>query len=218
MPVTIQSNFSTESKAFKTIEGMWLFAGGATYIQYGASTAIANTTTETSIFAGSPSTATFAQQGSANYPASTLQIPGINSIAGTYGGHKAGTMWGWNFYGSIGITGTPNIRVRATLTNSAGTVYTVADTAAVAATNFSGTQSAQIFGNYSVGTYGTSGSINGVIAIVYGGTHSGSIVSPITTVTLDTTASYTFDIKFTWGTQSSSNTFTNTFGQFGVVG
>jgi len=182
-------------------EGPALFANGAFYVQYGASSALAASTTETSILSNTSSTTVgFYTQGSAAaYPASTLGIQqGLLSL---------GTNFMATVTGIISNTSTPTLRLRWVLRNSAGTVvYSLVDTGAVTTTSTLSSSFLQFQAQWCVTATGTSGSVLGWGTVLQKAAVNNTVAP--TSVAVDTTQVYTLDCLATWGTSSASNTLT----------
>lgn len=181
--------------------GPSLFWNGAFYVQYGASAALANSTTETSLLNNTASTTVgFYTQGSAAaYPASTLALQ--------KGMLNTGTCFRILATGIISNTGTPTLRVRVVLKNSAGSIaYTLSDTGAVATTSGLASALFQFSGEWCVTSIGTSGTV-----LCWGTERQGAAFNNTdapSSVTVDTTQPYTLDLLGTWGTASAANTLT----------
>jgi hypothetical protein len=177
--------------------------------QYGAGAAIASTTTETSVL----TTTKLAPQVLGNEQlasqASSVPLPVIPGNFLTLGTKISGKIWG-----TVGNTGTPNIRFRVVLKNSAGTVvYTLTDTAATAMSTITGNMEFIYDFDAITSAVGSSGSITARCGLLYGTSAIAQvkIVGAPAAVTVDTTASYTLDVLQTWGSNSASNTLTPFF-------
>lgn len=177
---------------------------GNLLMQYGLGTALSNSTTETSLFtltALAPQIVGNMAQVPVTTTVSLPLIPG-NFLA-------LGTALRGQIYGTITNTGTPTVRARVVLKNSAGTVvYTLADTTATATTAITTTKELYIEFDAMTAAVGTSGSLIGRIALTYGTTAilNTTIKAPAAAVTVDTTQPYSLDVLFTWGAASASNT------------
>lgn len=219
MPVTIKTNpgqgqcdiIALPSQYPINGDGPPLFNNGLFYVQYGATTAYANATAETSVLANTAAkTVGFYTQGSAAaYPASTLLLPAGLLNVGTiiYGGIR----------GVVSTTSTPNLTLRWVLDAVAGTVtYVIATTGATATgSGLSGVTLTCDF-EFIVTAVGTSGTIESMMNTWTGTTFFASVAPA--SVTVDTTKAYTLDCLATWGTQSSSNTLTMQYAYCGVRG
>ena len=173
--------------------------------QYGDGTALANSTTETSIFTTTKLAPSIL--GPASATSSTVPLP---VIPGNFLG--LGEQIRGRVLGKIANTGTPTIRVRVVLKNSAGTVvYTLADSTALTMSTITGTTEFKLDFDSIVSAVGTSGSITSRLGIDYGTTATTASVflrQAPAAVTVDTTAQYTLDVLATWGAASASNTLT----------
>ncbi len=189
---------STDELAYSTQQGFKVLHTGDLYQQYGATAAIASTTTETS-YLNPASTAQYQGiSGNVLVPATTLPFFPPNSL--TVGMLFIGTV-----VGTIANIGTPTLRSRLVLKNAAGTIiYTLADTTATAMTTTSAVDFEVDF-DCMVKVTGSSGSIASRISHRYGGT---AVTPVIASVTVDTTAGYYLDVLQTWGASSASNTVT----------
>lgn len=201
-----QNDVSTEglvSRVFQNGQTVNVGDMGNLLQQYALGTALSNSVTETSVF----TLTALAPQivgNSARAGHTTLALP---VIPGGFLG--LGTALRGQIYGTITNTGTPTVRARVVLKNSAGTVvYTLADTTATATTAITGTRELYIEFDAMTAAVGTSGSILGRIALTYGTTAilNTTIKAAPAAVTVDTTQSYTLDVLFTWGTANASNT------------
>jgi len=207
------SNYpSSEGKMIRTPDGNAVFFNGAFYLQYSASTAIANTTDETSIFTGE-NPVYLGDPPQTQYPGSTRVLP--------RGCLTRGTMFGFKFYGSIANTGTPNLQLRLGLVGPypATTFNAIADTTAVAMTTTSGTVYFAIVGGFNVQADSeTAGILNGWIGYEYlaAGTKVDSPV--LNTTSFNTRQQYSLDIRATWSAASASNTLSVVYGAIEVVG
>jgi hypothetical protein len=202
---------STEGLTLKSKNGMPLFLNGAIYHQYGASTALASSTTETSLFAGA--TAFFGTR--------TVNAGGLSTgwtwpnIAGV------GSMLKLRMGGIMTDTTTPNLTVRLTVTNTAGTVSTLTTTGALALVAITGTANWFLEANIMVTAYSaTVGSFLTTGRFDYGQTTllTTGLNLPSTTLgSLDTTNPFTFDCLATWGTSSASNSITTQFATLDIL-
>jgi hypothetical protein len=212
-----------DDKMQSTINSVSLFPTGQFYVQYGASTAIATSTVETSLL---NNTSTTVSNFGTNFPndTSTLTLVGSQNPLNSVGTLTLGTYFRGRVIASVNNTSTPTLRIRTVLKNSAGTiVYTLADSGAQTMTAItSGPRTLEYTFESIVSSVGTTGTMvswcqytydtNVTVRQSVGGT--GVVASQ----TVDTTATYTLDILATWGTSSSSNTITTLLAHVGVVG
>lgn len=203
MPVTLVPYKATEAKSPSTMNGWMLLPNGVFYDQYGATTAIANTTTATSLFNDSSTTAV--DLGIA--PCDSSLLIRANTLT-------KGTLIRGILRGSIANTGTPDLTVTAGLTTTAGVYTALATTGAITMTTISASFFEVRF-EFMVAAVGTSGSIVGTINRTYATTVSNSVP---TAATVDTTVDYTIAAQLTWSAASSSNTATITYATVEVVG
>lgn len=202
MPVTQIPYRATEGKSPITTNKLMLLPNGIFYDQYGATTAIANTTTATSLFNNSSTTVV-----DLGVPgrASSLVIPG-NSLT-------KGTIIKGTIRGSIANTGTPDLTVTAGYTPTGGNYTVLATTGAVTMSNISASFFEAVF-EFMVADVGTTGSIVGTINQTSAAVVTNSVP---TAATVDTTAEITIGAKLTWGTASASNTCTVTYARVEIV-
>lgn len=202
---------STEGLTNKSKNGMPLFLNGALYHQYGASTALASSTTETSLFTGA--TAFFGTR--------TVNAGGLTNGWNWPNLAGAGSMLRLRMGGIITNTSTPNLTIRATVTNTAGTVSTLSTTGALATVAITGTANWILDLNIMVTAYSsTAGSFLTLGRFDYGQTTllTTGLNLPSTTLgSLDTTNPFTFDVLATWGTSSSSNSITTQFATLDIL-
>ena len=192
--------------------GVPLFHGGQFYVQYGASTAIANSTVETSLLNNSSTTVVgfFTQGSAAAYPGSTLTLnAGMLSL---------GTIFQGKVVGIISNTGTPTATVRLVLKNpsTGSVVYTVNTSGAVTTVSTLSNSTFEALFEWIVTATGSSGSVTGRMSVLENATRNSNIAPAA--VTVDTTQPYNIDVLFTWGTASASNTVTAKYASFGVLG
>ena len=201
MAQPLQPIRTTEDITVQTGTGLSLFIGGDIYQQYGATTAIASSVTETSVLKPTA-------QASLQQNITPTAIPNLPANSLTLGSVLSG-----NLRGSIANTGTPDLTVRVVLKNSAGTVvYALATTGATTMTTISASDF-QIQFEAAVAATGTSGSVVGWLAVRYATT---TIYVKPTAVTVDTTQAYSVDVLLTWSASSASNTATVTYGSIGI--
>lgn len=179
--------------------------GGAFYIQAAASDAYASATAETTILkpASAVSGVILPSGGQVGYSFNGLVMP-ANFL-------NVGSILRGRLLGLIGNTGTPNITVRVTLTDSAGNVTALTTTGATAMSTITGSMEFEYTFDAVVRSVGTTGKIISRCGLVYQ-TATPSAPIKITGVpaeaTVDTTESFTIDVKATWSANSSSNTIT----------
>jgi hypothetical protein len=203
------SNANSTEGVMLGLDGMDVFANGAFYVLGTPCTAIANSTTETSFFVGES-------------PVTIGQPPNQSAFGSTrYMGPaqlNQGSLFKTDFWGTIANTGTPNLTIRFGLTNVAtGTFNVLATTGAVAMTTTSGTVFFHVRGCFSIKAVGASGSIAAAIGCEYLATAT-TIMSPLTTTTIDLTQQYKLDILGTWSAASASNTMVLSCGSFELIG
>ena len=207
---------SSDGGMNKPSYGMPVFFNGAFYVLYGTPTAVGTTATETSIFTTDTSITTpiTVQAGIPPYPSnpgSTRQIPpsALNTL---------GTMFNFDFYGSVKTNGTPNLTFRLGLVNAAGTFTAIADTTATAMTSEATACFLHVGGGFSIAKVGTAGSINAFIEYDYAPTGI-TVNSPVlATTSFDLTAPYTLDIRATWSASDAANIVTINWGSIEVIG
>lgn len=196
--------------------GQKIAAGGlgVIYQQYKAGTALANSVTETSLFTLTSIAPQILGNSALSSVATSVAIPAIPA-----GFLQLGTGIKGDLYGTIATTGTPTLRVRVVLKNSAGTVvYTLADAPATTLGAITGTTELYVNFDCVTAAVGSSGSIIGRIAVTYGTTSvlNTVIKQAATAVSVDTTAGYSLDVLATWGTASASNTLNLLIGTVGI--
>jgi hypothetical protein len=194
---------SPEGYIFKSKSGVPMIITGAQYLQYGPTAALATSTTETSLLNNTATTAFGTPSWGTAGLTNDWNLP---NLAG------AGSMYRFKAGGIIANTSTPNLTIRLTVTNAAGTVSTLSTTGALATVAITGTanwfiEAMIICTAYSatVGSFLTMGRFD------YGQTTllTTGLNLPSTTLgSLDTTSYFALDAKATWGTSSSSNTMT----------
>lgn len=191
--------FSLEALQSKSKQNVIYGLSGTKYVQYGPSTAIANTTTATSILNNSSTTGI----GQLLFASGEL-IQG-QMLAVTGGG--PGNAFRFKAFGTITNTTTPNITIDFGFINSAGTYTAIATSGAVAMTAITGTGQLEIGCDGFVKSYNSS---TGVIGIA-GYLRYNSTFVPVNftlSSSMDTTANLTFESRITWGTASASNSAT----------
>jgi hypothetical protein len=173
--------------------------GGVKYSQYGPTTAIANTTTATSILNQSSTTSI----GSILFSSTEL----VQGQALTITGGGPGCLFRFKAVGTIGNTGTPNITIDFGFKNAAGTYTAIATSGAVAMTTITGTGQLEIVCDGVVKSYNSSTGVIGMSGYL----RYNSTIVPVNftlSSSMDTTANLTFESQITWGTASASNTAT----------
>jgi hypothetical protein len=187
-----------ESLQVKSIGGDIYSVPGTKYVQYGATTAIANTVTETSLFNVSSTTS----QGFLSIPANgmTFGQTVYDSIT------TAGGVYRVTVLGTLGTTGTPTLTIRLALKNSAGTYTTLSTSGAVTLTAVTSPKILKVTYDLVVNTMSATGTI------IAGGTILSDVQTfasvPTSTASLVLTAVQSLDVLLTWGTASASNTAT----------
>ena len=205
---------ATDSLTLKSKNNQPLFIPGALYHQFAPSTAYASSTTETSLFAGAVAGTSYF--GTRNVNGGTL-TSGWNypNIVGV------GSMLRLKMGGIMTSTATPNLTVRLTVTNAAGTVSTLTTTGALALVAITGTANWFLEANIMVTAYSaTVGSFLTLGRFDYGQTTllTTGLNLPSTTLgTLDTTSFFTFDALATWSANSASNSITTQFAVLDVL-
>lgn len=202
MPVTLVPYRATDGKSPITTGQLMLLPNGVFYSQYGATTAIADTTTATSLFNNSSTTVADLGLGGR---ASSLTIK-ANSL-------QKGTIIRGVLKGTISNTGTPDLTVTAGLTTTAGVYTAYATTGAVTMTTVSGVAFITEF-EFVIKEVGSSGTILGQISRTYDSTTKNVVPA---SASIDLTVDYTIDAKLTWSAASASNTCTVTYAYVEVV-
>lgn len=203
--------FSPEAIVYRTCSGMPGSIQHTPYMQYGATSAIVSSTTETTLFNNSSTTA----KGSLTFPAGYFNWNNGYDPAGLAPNSTApGKLVRVKLLGSIGNTGTPTLRIKVKLTNSAGTVTTLVDSTALTMSTIT-TGLFELNADFVVAAYSaTAGIINCGGLMMYTTATSGALLGLIlpstSTTSFDTTTSYTLDVTAQWGTSSASNTITAT--------
>lgn len=194
---------SPESLIFKSKAGVPGIISSVQYIQYAPSTAIATSTTETSLINNSATTAFGSLAIGATGLTNNWNLP---NVAG------AGALYRLKMGGIMTNTSTPNLTIRLTATNAAGTVTTLTTTGALATVAITGTANWLLEATIAVTAYSaTVGSFATMGRFDYGQTTllTTGLNLPWTSAgSLDTTSYFIFDAKATWGTSSSSNSIT----------
>ena len=182
----------------------------AFYNQYKAGTALASSTTATSIFTGATALGSLALPGDFFQESLTLPEQELGSVTAAPGGiihiHAEGTM---------GTSVTPNLTITAGL-NDAGTytAYTTSGAVATVATTAPGDWTLDVImqcrtlGPASIAQIYAGGIFryfSGANAVLEGIPLAHTITTGTTFVPADT---LTVDAQFTWGTSSASNTIT----------
>ena len=204
----VAANSNAADGVMARLDGMSVFSSGAFYVLNGGCTALANSTTETSLFTGET-------------PVTTGQPPNQSTYGSTrYIGpaqFNQGSMFNMDLYGTIANTSTPNLTLRIGFVDSASTFNVLATTGVVAMSNISGTCLLHINGGFNIISGGSSGSVNAFIGCEYGPTLI-SIFSPVTATSIDLTKIYKIDVLATWGTASVSNTMVLKYGAIELIG
>lgn len=194
---------SPEGLIFKSKSGLPGIVPMTSYLQYAPSTAIANSTTETTLFNNTSTTAF----GTLTFGAAALTNDwNLPVLAG------AGSMIRLKMGGLLTNTVTPNLTIKLTMTNSAGTVSTLTTTGALATVAITGTANFLLEAMIVVTAYSaTVGSFASMGRFDYGQTTllTTGLNLPWTSVgTLDTTSAFTLGATATWGTANASNSIT----------
>jgi hypothetical protein len=226
-------NDSTEGKMLSTQNGPSLFTTGCFYTQYGTGITVASSTTDTSIIfnqatatantltvptpAAAMTAVNLSSDPTGKQPGSTLLLPGpaqLNNPQQPYGALSLGTIFYGEFVGTVGITATPNIRIRVYLRNplTGAIVYTICDTTVATFLPVAG--SLIINPMFCVINTGAAGTIVGTI-LATGGTSSYAGVTQVTTV--DTRQSYILDVGVLWSAISALDTLTVYYGNFEIL-
>lgn len=204
MPLNLSPINSTDQIFRRSTQGISIEQIGPFYVQYSPTTAIANSTTETSLFNNS-STTTVSGGPMALDQVSSLILP-ANSLA-------TGTIIRGYLRGIIANTGTPSLTTRAGFINSASTFTALATTGAVAMTTVS-TSDYEVGFEFQVRSVGTSGVVFATVYHRYGST---LVSAASVTNTVDTTQQFTIDVRTTWSAASASNTQTIYYATVGVT-
>ena len=223
MPLIAEVYQASDDRMIQTTSGVNLFWGGAMYLQYGSTTALANSTTETTLLnntSGNVASYGFGQALGQPADGSSLALPGvINGVQSGLSAFIPGTLYRAKLYGSIGNTGTPTLRIRTVLRNALtnAITYTIADSTALTMSTITGTGDfeyecdimAVSIGTNTAGTF-TLGSVKTRALLDYAVTtvSRGFQSTPWATTSIDTTQTYLLDVLATWGTASASNTIT----------
>ena len=215
---------SSDEKMVQTMQGISLFSAGCFYIQYGAGSAIANTTTATSVFSNTPgkvsdlSGSSILGSGGLNYARSSLYFP-ANSLT-------LGTIIRGRMVGSIkNNSSTPNLTFDVGLAPVSSGTYTAIATTGAKAMVSTGTE---VFGEFEfelvVTAIGASGvaTMNGLIewcVTSSAGVPLRFVSDPNQTFSnFDTTIANNLDAKITWGTAHANNSFTPKYGFVEIIG
>jgi hypothetical protein len=194
---------NTESLIFKSVAGQNLLIPGTKYDQYGPTAALASSTTETSLFNNTSTTAFGGLVFGAGELTNNWNLP---NVAGP------GAHFQLKMRGIIADTSTPNLTIRLTVTNTAGTVSTLSTTGALALVAITGTANWELNADIYITAYSsTAGTILTAGRFDYGQTTllTTGLNLPSTTLgSMDVTSQLTLDAKATWGTSSASNTLT----------
>ena len=192
---------SPESLITKSKVGVPQLISGSQFLQWGASTALVSSTTETSLL-----TATAVKSfGTLSWPGTGLTNDwNLGIVAG------AGAVYRFKAGGIIANTSTPDLTIRLTLTNAAGTVSTLSTTSNLATVAITGTANWDLEAMIIVTAYDSSaGSILTHGKFTYEQTTLLGTIWKLPSTTLssiDTTSYFALDLKATWGTSSASNT------------
>ena len=195
---------STEGLIFKSKTGQQYVLPGTKYMQYGPTAALASSVTETSLFNNTSTTAF----GSLVFGATELTNGwNLPNLAG------AGSMIRLKMGGIIANTSTPDLTIKLTMTNAAGTATTLSTTSNLATVAITGTgnwtiEAMIIVSAYSatVGQFLTHGQFTYTQTTLL--TTGLKLPYTATAASLDTTSQFTLGATATWGTNSASNTLT----------
>ena len=224
---------NSDGKATKTPQGPFLFPSGAFAVMYGPGPTLVSSTTETSLLTGAtgttitqPSSGVLTNLGlpqNGPYPASSLILPGNIQGGMGMGSLALGTLFYFNFLGTIANTGTPNFTLKLGLVHQGTGTFTAIATIPATAMVTTTAVLLEIQGSFIVVTGGSSGEIDGQIEMDYlpssAATNVVSLNSPYGALSsFDLTQTYALDIRATWGTSSASNTTTVKYGVFELVG
>jgi len=195
---------STEGLILKSKAGSPYVISGSKYIQYGPTAALASSTTETSLFNNTSTTAFGSLTFAATELANGWNFP---NVAG------AGSVIRLKMGGIIGNTSTPDLTIKLTMTNTAGTVTTLSSTTNLAMVAITGTANWALEAMIRVSAYSaTVGQFLTSGEFTYDQTTLLStgwkIPYTATAANLDTTSAFTLGATATWGTSSASNTLT----------
>jgi len=205
MPLQTNPFQSSEGQVTKTQNGINYFPRGSFYLQTAASASYNTSVVETSLLKASAQ----AQGISGNIfvPSTALPVLPANWAA-------LGTLITGRLAGTIANTGTPAIRVRVVLKNSAGTViYTLADSASLAMTSTTAVDWVINFESM-VRVVGASGQFGSRIDHRYATT---VVPTAYANVTVDTTVAYSLDVLATWDASSASNIALIQWANFEVI-
>jgi hypothetical protein len=226
MPFLVAPYQATDDKMLEaagTVSSFNMFWSGTPFLQYGAATSYTNSNTETSLYAGittypvngqaSTNTANFG----INSPSdcSTLAIPG--------GALTPGSILKTRMFGTIATTGTPTLRIRAGYVNGAGTFAAIDDTGTPTLGAITGTADWSLDVEVVVLSIGLLGSVGTRMTLSYSTNSTTGATTVLTfpftvTSSIDTTQSYTYDVRATWGAISASNILINKAGYIQVIG
>lgn len=209
---------ASDGKVIRTPTGNGVFFNGAFYVLKSANTTYASSSDETSLFTGdsSATTPTTVQLGPPPYPS----YPGSTRVLPN-GALSPGTMFNFDFYGSLQTNGTPNLQLRLGLIGPyPSTTFTaIADTTATALTSEASAVFLHISGGFNVQTDSqTAGVLNGWIAYEYAPTLI-SVASPLlNTTSFNTKGQYTIDIRATFSAADAANAVIINYGAIEVIG
>jgi hypothetical protein len=209
---------ASEGKMIRSPNGNAMFPNGAFYVLKSANTTYSTSSTETSLFLGDssatvPTTVQLGPSPYPSYPGSTRVLPP--------GSLTPGTMFNFDFFGSLQTNGTPNLTLRLGLVGPypSTTFNAIADTTATALTSEATACFLHISGGFNVQADSpTAGILNGWIAYEYAPTLI-AVASPVlNTTSFNTRGQYTLDIRATFSASDAANVVIMTYGAIEVVG
>lgn len=188
--------------------------GGLFYIQDVASTAIASSTAETTLLlpASAVSGVVLPTGGQVSYSFNGVTMP-ANFL-------NRGSVLKIHLFGVVGNTATPNLTIRTLLTDAAGNVTVLATTGATAMATITGSMKWDYELTAIVRTASATGSIIPTSRFTYvtaTATAPLALDGGVAAVTVDTTESFTIDVKATWSASSASNTIQTTGGYMSLT-
>lgn len=202
---------STDDQMLQSRQGVNFFANGAIYVQYGDSTAVANSTTATSLFNNTTST-TSNFYNINPYDGSTLTVAG--------GAHTLGTIWLERLVGVYGTTGTPTLTITSGFKNAASTYTAICTTGAITMPSSVTNMDFEIVAETVIKALTGTNNVIQRLVLNYRSAAATmlSVVIASTAATVDLTQNQTFEVQATWGTASASNTITTKYAYAEVIG
>jgi hypothetical protein len=193
--------FSIETLSQKSKAGAPMDIAGLLYAQYGASTVIASSTTETTLFLATPGTTSV---GSLFMPAKMLALHSTENDQ-----NRAGTIIQGHIWGTIkNNTSTPLLTITAGITNAAGTYTALTTNSGVTMVSTPTAYNLDIHFQFQVLIYGTTtGSIGALGEYNYFPTTTTYAPVPLAwaATTIDTTVEYTIDAHATFDAGHANN-------------